>query len=255
MRVFAILLLAGAAALAQTPAKSTAKTPAKSAAKPAAKKAAGTAAAPRTGSLMNPAALRAKAPELFKVRLATTKGDIVIEVHRDWAPLGADRFYNLVRNGYFTNAAFFRVLPDFIVQFGMAANPAVGKVWQDARIKDDPRTQSNKRGYVVFATAGPNTRSNQFFINLKDNPGLDAQGFSPFGVVTEGMPIAEQLFSGYGETPDQGQILEQGKAYLDKNFPKLDYIKSATVMPAEGGAPAAAPAPAKKAAPPAPTKK
>ena len=115
---------------------------------------------------MNPAALRARAPELYKVRLTTTKGDVEIEVHRDWAPLGADRFYNLVKNGYFTNAAFFRVMPNFIVQFGMAANPAIGKVWQDAHIKDDPRTQSNKRGYVVFATAGPNTRSNQLFINL-----------------------------------------------------------------------------------------
>ncbi len=249
MRVFAILLLAGAAALAQTPAKSAAKTPAKSAAKPAVKKA---AAAPRTASLMNPAALRAKAPELYKVRLNTTKGDVEIEVHRAWAPLGADRFYNLAKNGYFSNAAFFRVMPNFIVQFGMAANPAIGKVWQDAHIKDDPRTQSNKRGYVVFATAGPNTRSNQLFINLADNAFLDSQGFSPFGVVTEGMAVVDQIYSGYGDTPDQGQILAQGKAYLDKNFPKLDYIKSATVLPAEGAAPAA---PATKAAPPAPTKK
>jgi peptidyl-prolyl cis-trans isomerase A (cyclophilin A) len=258
MKVLAILLLAGSAVLAQTPApaKATPKSAAKTgAAKTGAAKTVTAAPAASRAALLNPAGLRAKAPELFKVKLTTTKGDIDIEVHRAWAPLGTDRFYNLVRNRYFTGAAFFRVVPNFIVQFGMSPDPAVGKVWQNANIKDDPRTQTNKRSYVVFATAGPNTRTTQLFINLKDNAFLDAQGFAPFGVVTEGMAVVEQLYSGYGETPDQGLILTQGKAYLDKNFPKLDTIKSAAVIlpegaaPAPAAAPAAAPAPAKKTAP------
>ena len=126
-------------------------------------------------SLMNPASLHAKAPEVFKAQFTTTRGDFVVEVHRDWAPLGADRFYNLVKNGFFTNAAFFRVVPGFIVQFGLNANPAVNKVWMNANIKDDPVMGSNKRGTLVFATAGPNTRTTQLFINFGDNAALDRQ--------------------------------------------------------------------------------
>ncbi|MBZ5724574.1 MAG: peptidylprolyl isomerase [Acidobacteriia bacterium] len=206
---------------------------------------------------MNPAALTAKAPDLYKVKFTTTHGDFVIEVHRDWAPLGADRFYNLVRNHFFTDASFFRYSPNFVVQFGIPANPAVAKVWSEATIKDDPVKGSNKKGMIVFATAGPNTRTTQLFINLKDNAMLDSQGFAPFGTVTEGMDIVAGLYSGYGDDPGMGGhgprqdlIQSQGKAYLDKNFPKLDSIKSATVMP-EGGAPA--PPPKKPA--PADTKK
>src|SRR5207248_2494890 len=156
--------------------------------KPAARRPAVAAAKkPAAGraSLMNPAALNAKAPDVYKAKFTTTKGDFVIEVHRDWAPLGADRFYNLVKNGFYDDAAFFRVLhqpgsgKDFMAQFGISAKPAVNKVWDKATIKDDPVTQSNKRGYVTFATAGPNTRTTQVFINYGDNSFLDAQSFAP----------------------------------------------------------------------------
>ena len=143
----------------------------------------------------------AKAPAVFKAKFTTTAGDFVVEVHRDWAPLGADRFYNLVRYGYFTNAAFFRVVPGFVVQFGLSANPAVNKVWHDAKIQDDPVMQSNKRGSLVFATAGPNTRTTQLFINYADNARLDGMGFAPFGTVVEGMDVVDKIFPGYGEKP------------------------------------------------------
>jgi peptidyl-prolyl cis-trans isomerase A (cyclophilin A) len=200
--------------------------------------------APRP-SLLNPASLRARAPEVFKARFTTTKGDFVVEVHRDWAPLGADRFYNLVRNGFFTNAAFFRVLPGFMVQFGMSANPAVNKAWEDANLKDDPVKQSNKRGMLTFAkTSQPNSRSTQLYINFGDNTGLDPQGFAPFGTVTEGMDVVDMIYSGYGERPDQSRITDEGDAYLVKNFPMIDKIKMAKILPAEPAA-----APADKAAP------
>ena len=181
-------------------------------------------------SLMNPASLTAKAPELYKAQFTTTKGDFVVEVHRDWAPLGADRFFNLVKNGFFTDAAFFRVVPGFIVQFGLGANPAVNQVWQKANIKDDPVKQSNKRGTLTFATAGPNTRTTQLFINFRDNAPLDSQGFAAFGTVTEGMEIVDKLYAGYGEKPDQGRITSEGKAYLDKSFPMLDRITAAKIQ-------------------------
>ena len=193
------------------------------------------AAAP-TPNLMNPSTLKATAPDLFRVKFVTTHGDFVVEVHRAWAPLGADRFYNLVVNNFFTDAAFFRYVPNFIVQFGLPANPAIGRVWQSANFKDDPVKHGNTRGTLVFATAGPNTRTTQFFINFADNTPLDAQGFAAFGQVVSGMNIAEGLYSGYGEKPDQGQITAMGKAYLDKNFPKIDSIKSATIEEVpEGG--------------------
>jgi peptidyl-prolyl cis-trans isomerase A (cyclophilin A) len=190
-------------------------------------------------SLTNPASLNAKAPALFKVQFTTTRGDFVAEVHRDWAPLGADRFYNLVKNGYFTNAAFFRVVPGFIVQFGLNASPAVNKVWEHANIKDDPVMGSNTRGTLVFATAGPNTRTTQLFINFGNNAGLDRQGFAPFGTVTEGMDVVDKIYPGYAERPDQQRITEEGDAYIVKNFPMIDKIKAAKILPAE---PAAAPA-------------
>jgi peptidyl-prolyl cis-trans isomerase A (cyclophilin A) len=190
-------------------------------------------------SLLNPASLRAKAPEIYKAQFTTTKGDFVVEVHRDWAPLGADRFYNLVKNGFFTNAAFFRVVKGFVVQFGLSANPAVNKAWENAKIVDDPVKQSNKEGYLVFATAGPNTRTTQLFINFGDNGRLDQMGFAPFGMVAEGMDVVKQIYDGYAERPDQGKITEEGDAYISKNFPMIDKIKLAKILPAE---PAAAPA-------------
>ena len=181
-------------------------------------------------ALLHPATLTAKAPDTYEVKFTTTKGDFTVQVNRAWAPIGADRFYNLVKHHYFTDAAFFRVLPGFIVQFGMNAHPNVSKVWQNANIKDDPVTQSNKPGTITFATAGPNTRTTQVFINLGDNAGLDGQGFAPFGQVTSGMDVVQKFYSGYGEGapngrgPDQGLITAQGKAYLDKNFPNLDRV-------------------------------
>jgi peptidyl-prolyl cis-trans isomerase A (cyclophilin A) len=185
---------------------------------------------------MNPSTLKAQAPDLYRAKFTTTKGDFVVEVHRAWAPLGADRFYNLVVNNFFTDAAFFRYVPNFIVQFGLPANPAIGRVWQSANIKDDPVKHSNTRGTLTFATAGPNTRTTQFFINFGDNTPLDAQGFAAFGSVISGMSVAEGLYSGYGEKPDQGAITTQGKAYLDKQFPKIDSIKSVTIEEVpEGG--------------------
>jgi peptidyl-prolyl cis-trans isomerase A (cyclophilin A) len=183
-------------------------------------------------ALLHPSELKAKAPEVYDVRFSTTKGDFVVEVIRSWAPLGADRFYNLVKHGFYDDAAFFRIVPGFVVQFGLSADPTVNRAWHDANIKDDPVTQSNKVAYLTFATAGPNTRTTQVFINLGDNSGLDRQGFAPFGRVTSGMDVVQNLYSGYGERPDQGAITNQGKVYVEKNFPKLDTIKSATISTA-----------------------
>jgi peptidyl-prolyl cis-trans isomerase A (cyclophilin A) len=181
-------------------------------------------------ALLHPATLTAKAPETYQVKFVTTKGDFVLDVTRAWAPLGADRFYNLVKHGFFTDAAFFRNVPGFIVQFGLNADPAVNKVWQSANIKDDSGKQSNAPGTITFATAGPNTRTTQLFINFGNNTFLDSQGFTPFGKVTSGMDVVQKFYSGYGERPDQGAITSQGKAYLDKNFPNIDMIKSATIV-------------------------
>ena len=190
-------------------------------------------------SLLNPASLHARAPELFRAQFTTTKGDFTVEVHRDWAPLGADRFYNLVRYGFFTNAAFFRVVPGFVVQFGLNASPAINKAWAHANIKDDPVTVGNKRGNIVFATAGPNTRTTQLFINFADNTPLDAMGFAAFGSVVEGMDVVDMIYSGYGQRPDQDRITNEGDAYIVKNFPMIDKIKMAKILPA--APPAAAP--------------
>jgi peptidyl-prolyl cis-trans isomerase A (cyclophilin A) len=244
MKALLSLILSGAAGLAQTPPPAAPKTPT-AAPKTQASPAKTAPAVPRPNPLLNPAGLKAIAPPLFQVKFSTTHGDFVVEVHRDWAPLGADRFYNLVRNRFFTNAAFFRVVPNFVVQFGLPADPAITKAWVNAAIKDDPVTQSNKRGNVVFATAGPGTRTTQLFINLRDNGPLDGQGFAPFGTVIEGMDIVDGIYSGYGQTPDQTRITNEGKAYLDKNFPKIDSIKSAVVVaPAPPtGAPKKAPSP------------
>ena len=187
-------------------------------------------------SLLDPASLNQKAPDTYKVKFTTTKGDFVVEVTRAWAPIGADRFYNLVKNGFFTDVEFFRVVPDFVVQFGINGNPKIAAAWSNANINDDPVVQSNLRGYITYAKTGaPNSRSTQVFINLNDrNAGLDGQGFAPFGKVVEGMDVVDKLYSGYGEqiTQAQDQIAEQGNAFLKKNFPELDSIKTAVIEPA-----------------------
>ncbi|HET9572487.1 MAG TPA: peptidylprolyl isomerase [Methyloceanibacter sp.] len=189
------------------------------------------------GDLSNPASRTEKAPATYKVKFDTSKGSFVVEVHRDWAPNGADRFYNLVKNGFYNDARFFRVISGFMVQFGINGNPQISKVWRDANIKDDPVKASNKRGMITFAAAGPDTRTTQVFINFGDNAGLDDQGFAPFGQVISGMEVVDALYAEYGEGapqgggPDQGLVQSQGNAYLKKDFPKLDYIKTATIVP------------------------
>ena len=181
-------------------------------------------------SLKSPASLTEQAPATYKAAFDTSAGKFVITVHRAWAPLGADRFYNLVKNGFFDEARFFRVVPNFMVQFGINGDPAVAAAWMPARLKDDPSAgHSNKKGYVTFATSGPNSRTTQVFINFKDNAFLDSQGFTPFGEVTTGMDIAEKITDQYGEKPNQGQIQSQGNTYLKASFPKLDYVKKATI--------------------------
>jgi len=193
---------------------------------------------PRSISLLVPSAFKEQAPAAYKAKFTTTQGDFEVEVTRAWSPHGADRFYNLVKNHFYDGASFFRVLPGFVVQFGISPQPAVSRVWAQARMPDDPVTQSNLRGYLTFATAGPNTRTTQVFINLVDNAGLDKMGFAAFGKVTMGMEVVEKLYSGYGEGapqgrgPDQGRLTNEGKAYIDKNFPKLDSIKTAAIVPA-----------------------
>jgi len=183
--------------------------------------------------LQSPKKLNEKAPDTYKVKFDTTRGQFTISVTRAWAPLGADRFYNLVKHHFYDNAAFFRVVPQFVVQFGISENPQVSAAWKHTEIKDDPVTQSNKRGAITFATAGPDTRTTQVFISLKDNGRLDGMGFAPFGTVDgNGMNVVEMMYEGYGDSagPDQDQLEKQGDPYLRKGWPKLDYIKSATLV-------------------------
>ena len=169
------------------------------------------------------------APSQFEAKFSTSKGEFVILVERDLAPNGVDRFYNLIRHGYYNNARFHRVVPDFIVQFGLAGDPDVSQTWYTQYIPDDPVRASNKLGTVAYAFKDPNTRSTQIYINMSDNSQLDSAGFSPFGKIITGMDIVKQLYSGYGETSggglrrgDQSAILMEGNAYLDSNFPQLD---------------------------------
>src|SRR5467141_1506582 len=228
---------------AEAPAQPKAETPAPAQPQPEVT-ASAPSAAPRQGydrALLRAALLKEKAPETFRVKFTTTRGDFVVTVNRSWAPVGADRFYNLVKHHFYDNASFFRVVPGFVVQFGISAYPPVSAAWENANIKDEPVVGSNKRGYLTYAkTTAPNTRSTQIFINLKDNAGLDRQGFSPFGYVdAQGMKVVDMLYDQYGDNagPDQDQISKLGKPYLDKGWPKLDSIKTATLT---GPAPAAA---------------
>jgi peptidyl-prolyl cis-trans isomerase A (cyclophilin A) len=168
-----------------------------------------------------------QAPPTFRVRFETSRGPFTVEVRRAWAPRGADRFHQLVQSGYYDNNRFFRVVPGFVVQFGMHADPAVNAAWDKLPIQDDSVAQSNKRGSITFATSGPDTRTTQLFINLVDNPQLDGMGFSPFGTVVEGMGVVDSIYAGYGESPQQDQIAARGNAYLEQDFPQLDFIRTA----------------------------
>ncbi len=181
-------------------------------------------------------AMNHTAPASYKALFTTTKGDFTIEVTRELAPMGADRFYNLVKNGFYDDARFFRVIKGFMVQFGISGDPAVAAKWTDAVLQDDPVKETNTRGMISFATAGPNTRTTQVFINFGDNSRLDRMGFAPFGKVVSGMDVVDQLYADYGEGapqgggPDQDRIEKEGTAYLSRDFPRLDYIKSARIM-------------------------
>jgi len=193
-----------------------------------------------TGSskLINPTDkdLKVKAPDFFTVVFVTTKGDVKVNVKREYSPLGVDRFYYLVKNHYYDGNRFFRVVPDFVVQWGINGNPEVNKVWENFGIKDEPVKLSNRKGTMAFARGGPNTRSNQLFINLKDNLRLDTtefmgvKGFPAFGEVVEGMNVIESIYDGYRELPDQDSIQTKGNDYLNRNFPELDYIITTNVI-------------------------
>lgn len=190
-----------------------------------------TATPPAAPAATVPAAVTA--PAVFRVRLETSKGPIVIEAHRDWSPNGVDRFFQLVESGYYDEVRFFRVVPGFVVQFGMHGNPATNAQWVAQPLMDDPVKQSNKRGTVTFAQRTmPNTRTTQLFINLQDNAGLDAQNFAPFGQVVEGMSVVDALYSGYGGAPSdhQTEITAEGNAFLNRTYPKLDFIRTARVV-------------------------
>lgn len=189
--------------------------------------------------LTDPSALAETAPELFRARFETSKGPFVIEVHRAWAPVGADRFYNLVKNGFYDGTRFFRVRPGFMAQFGINGDPQIQNAWQRAFLRDDPVTQKNVRGFVSFTTEGrPQSRFTQIFINHADNSHLDADGFAPFGEVVSGMEIVDKLFSPPDPQPDQRRILREGNAYLQAEFPKLDFVKKATIVPVKPAPPA-----------------
>jgi peptidyl-prolyl cis-trans isomerase A (cyclophilin A) len=187
-------------------------------------------------SLLKLDAFKEQAPAMYRAKFTTSKGDFVIEVQRDWAPQGADRFFNLVKNGYFNDARFFRVIKGFMVQWGIHGQGEVNAVWRNANIPDDPVKQSNKRGFITFATAGPNTRTSQVFINYADNRQLDGMGFAPFGKVASGMDVVDGLFGDYGEGapqgrgPNQGMMQTEGNAYLARDFPKLDYVVEASIV-------------------------
>ena len=185
-----------------------------------------------SAKLKNPAALNEQAPATYRARFETSQGVFVIEAHRDWAPNAADRFYNLVKNGFYDNARFFRVLSGFMAQFGLNGDPDIQRAWTYAGLPDEPTKQSNTRGFVSFAReSSPNSRYTMVFINYKDNSYLDADGFAPFGQVVSGMEIVENLYSGYGRqnVPDQRRIKSEGNAYLTAEYPKLDFIKTAQI--------------------------
>jgi peptidyl-prolyl cis-trans isomerase A (cyclophilin A) len=184
-------------------------------------------------TLLRPSSLKSQAPATYRVKFVTTRGEFTLAVTRAWAPIGADRFYNLVQHHFYDNSSIFRVVPGFVAQFGLSNFPPVSAAWKKTEIKDDPVIKSNKKGTITFATAGPNTRTTQVFINLADNQRLDRMGFAPFGEVQgKGMNVVEMFYDQYGDNgPNQDQIQGEGKPYVDKGFPKIDTIKSATIVP------------------------
>ncbi len=190
----------------------------------------------KKANLQQPSTFNATAPDVYQVNVNTTSGTFVLEINRAWAPLGADRFYNLVVSGYFTDVAFFRAISGFMVQFGIHGDPAVSKAWRSAKIRDDRVVQSNMTGFLTFATAGEHTRTTQMFINYADNIRLDSMGFAPIGKVIKGMELVNSLYTGYGEGapsgrgPSQDRMQMEGNVYLKKDFPMLDYIKSMTIV-------------------------
>jgi peptidyl-prolyl cis-trans isomerase A (cyclophilin A) len=234
--VIAVSASLGFETLAQTPAPAAAPQSGSQNSTTATKKPATAATATHSTydrALLHPSLLKDKAPDTYVVKFVTTRGEFTITVNRAWAPLGADRFYNLVKHHFYDNAVVFRAVPNFVTQFGISSYPAVSTAWKKTEIKDDPVTQTNKKGAIVFATAGPNTRTTQVFINLKDNTFLDKTGFAPFGTVdADGMKVVEMFYDQYGDGAgiDQDQIEKTGKPYLDKSFPKLDVINSATII-------------------------
>lgn len=179
--------------------------------------------------LLDPSLATEEAPATYRVRFETSAGNFVVECQREWAPRGADRFYNLVKAGFYNDVRFFRVIPNFMVQFGINGDPTVSAKWRSANIQDDRVTQPNDRGYITFATSGRNSRTTQVFINFKSNRGLDGQGFSPFGKVIEGMDSVDAIYSGHRERPNQGGIQSRGNEYLNESFPELDYVKTAVI--------------------------
>jgi peptidyl-prolyl cis-trans isomerase A (cyclophilin A) len=219
MKQFLTIMFVCGASFAQTKSTTAAKstTPAK-------------AAAP-VRNLLDPSTLKAIAPPVYKVKFSTTQGDILIQVTRAWAPLGADRFYNLVRAKFYDGCAFFRVKAGFMAQFGISPDPKVTAAWNGTNLRDDPVKESNKRGFLTFATAGPNTRTTQLFISTGDNSFLDPQGFAPFGEVIEGMDVVDKFYDGYGLSPDSGSIQQLGRPWVVKNMPKVDSIKTAVIVP------------------------
>lgn len=199
--------------------------------------AAGSAVAQKI-SLQNPAAFKDQAPETYQVRFDTSAGEFVIQVTRDWAPIGADRFYNLVKNGFYDGVRFYRAMPGFMAQFGVHGNPTVAAIWSRATIGADPVKQSNKPMFVTFAMGQkPDTRTTQLFINFRDNSSsLDRLGFAPIGEIISGKAAAAKIYTGYGDVvprgktgPDTARLYKEGNAYLEKEFPKLDFIKQATI--------------------------
>jgi peptidyl-prolyl cis-trans isomerase A (cyclophilin A) len=212
-----------------------AEKPAQPVEKPAPPPPAPAAAAPVTPpaganpALYDPSKASLTAPETYAVKFETTAGEFILDVTRAWSPLGADRLYNLVKAGFYDDTGFFRVVPGFVVQFGLNGDPAVNKVWRDARIQDDPASQTNARGTVVFATSGPNTRTTQVFINFADNPRLDKMGFTPFGKVRD-MATVDKINPAHGQKPNQGEITMNGNAYLKTAFPDLSFITKATIV-------------------------
>ncbi len=202
----------------------------------------GTTLIGQSARLADPAQLIETAPPVYRARFVTSKGAFVIEVHREWAPIGADRFYNLVQSGFYDGTRFFRVRPKFMAQFGINGDPEVQSAWQRASLRDEPPMKSNIRGFVSFTKENlPNTRFTQIFINYVDNSYLDEQGFAPFGQVVEGMDVVDKLFSPADPQPDQRRILREGNAYLAKEYPQLDFVKKATIEPAAPAAPAPRP--------------